>query len=344
MVSQLSAPPVRHLVVRARGVARPLSHPSTMDDRSESAGMSCDSGVDERSTGFGGGRNILGTGVDAPGSSGRDTGRGSPRRDTQHAGEHSTLGVRVPKRPRPLIPDDEVQPTRAFGASPGTKRALSELMANNLLRLNVSPMDTSSPSGGLSTTPPSDSGVGVSPFGGGYGSVPGTESPREKDGCDMADGATVVTPPPVRVRGFELSSMLDDAGHDQSAPQPRASAAPGGPGTFLQRRGKSILSQQLSGALPVPTPALNSVLPSPSRLLGTLSIEPSSPSAEPSPRGDLRKQAILKRVSMAHPFGEEMPSISRFVTPGLAAPKLMLPAPLREERGGSDEDDDDVDM
>ena len=94
----------------------------------------------------------------------------------------------------------------------------------------------------------------------------------------------------------------------------------------------------------LPAPALNSVLPSPSRLLGTLSIEPSSPSAEPSPRGDLRKQAILKRVSMAHPFGEEMPSISRFVTPGLAAPKLMLPAPLREERGGSDEDDDDVDM
>tara|TARA_B110000503_G_scaffold74814_1_gene115515 strand:- start:1894 stop:2016 length:123 start_codon:yes stop_codon:yes gene_type:complete len=38
-----------------------------------------------------------------------------------------------------------------------------------------------------------------------------------------------------------------------------------------------------------------------------------------------------------------MPSISRFVTPGLAAPKLTLPAPLREERGASDDDDDDSD-
>lgn len=329
-----------------------------MDDRGGSARMSCDSGVDERSTGGGdNGRNMNGeTSNDAPGSSGRDTGRVSPRRDT-HFGEYSTLGVRVPKRTRPLVVDDEVQPTRAFGASPGTKRALSELMANNLLRLNVSPMDTSPSgdrhSGGLSTTPPSPSGFGMSPFGGRV-SGGGFETPRERDGLDAVEGATAVTPP-ARVRGFELSSMLDDAGHDQSAPQPRATDLE----TILHRRRKSILSQQLSGVFPVTTPALplalpapppNSVLPSPSRLLGTLSmmdnspvLTPSSPSAEPTGRGDLRKQAILKRVSLAHPFGEVMPSISRFVTPGLAAPKLTLPAPLREARSASDDDDDDSD-
>lgn len=56
---------------------------------------------------------------------------------------------RVPKRHRPsYTSDDDVQPTRAFGASPGTKRALSEMMANDLLRLNVSPTGSVSPSGG----------------------------------------------------------------------------------------------------------------------------------------------------------------------------------------------------
>ena len=52
----------------------------------------------------------------------------------------TSRGVRIPpKRQRSesfLGPDDDVQPTRAFGASP--KRALSELMANNLQKLNVS--------------------------------------------------------------------------------------------------------------------------------------------------------------------------------------------------------------
>ena len=45
------------------------------------------------------------------------------------------------KRPRSSshLSDDDVQPTRLFGASPGTKRALSEMMAKDLQRLNVSP-------------------------------------------------------------------------------------------------------------------------------------------------------------------------------------------------------------
>ena len=59
----------------------------------------------------------------------------------------TSRGVRIPpKRQRSesfLGPDDDVQPTRAFGASP--KRALSELMANNLQKLNVSRLQCRSP-------------------------------------------------------------------------------------------------------------------------------------------------------------------------------------------------------
>jgi hypothetical protein len=39
-----------------------------------------------------------------------------------------------------------------------------------------------------------------------------------------------------------------------------------------------------------------------------------------------------------------MTAFSRFVSPGVASPKLMLPAPLREERDVSDDEDDDFDM
>jgi len=355
-LSYSSAAGGRHRVVRPPviGVARAVAAMLPMHDRVESASMSWDFGVDVSSSGECVGRNVE-TGVDAPGSSGRDV-RGSPRRDTQ-ASEHSAISVRVPKRPRPHASEDEVQPTRAFGASPGTKRALSELMANNLLRLNVSPMDTS-PSGdrqagGLSTTPPSDSG-GIF-FASRVDDADGMDSPREKEEWDTAEGLAAVTSPPAKVRGFELS-MLDDAGHDLSAPQPRALAGPG-TSAILHRRRRSMLSKELNCILPVSTsplpaalPAPPPVLPSPSRLLGTLSmmdngavLPPSSPSAEPSPRGDLRKQAILRRVSLAHPVREGMPTFSRFITPELAAPKLMLPAPLVEERELS-EDDDDFDM
>ena len=320
--------------------------------------MSCDSGVEVSGSRDGVGMRNFEACVDPPVSSGRDS-RGSPKRDMSASGEHSTLSVRVPKRPRPYAPDDEVQPTRLFGASPGTKRALSELMANNLLRLNVSPMDTS-PSGdrqtgGLATTPPSEYGTGTSPFG--EVAADGTGSPREKEEWDAAEGAAATTPPPAKVRGLELSSMLDDAGHDHSAPQPRGAGGLG-PDTILHRRRKSMLSQELSGALsasasalPAALPAPPSVLPSPSRLLGTLSmmdnsavLPPSSPSAEPTPKGDLRKQAILRRVSLANPVGEGMTSYSRFVLPGVASPKLLLPAPLRKERDVSDDEDDDFDM
>ena len=320
--------------------------------------MSCDTGVEVSGSGDSVGMRNFETCVDAPGSSGRES-RGSLKRDTSASGEHSTLSVRVPKRSRPHAPDDDVQPTRLFGASPGTKRALSELMANNLLRLNVSPMDTS-PSGDrqtsdLATTPPGENGAGMSLIGG--LAADGTESPREKEDRDASESAAATTPPSAKVRGFELSSMLDDAGHDQSAPQPRGAGTPG-PDTILHRQRKSMLSQELSGALlasassiPAALPAPAPVLPSPSRLLGTLSmmdnsavLPPSSPSAEPTPKGDLRKQAILRRVSLANPVGEGMTAFSRFVSPGVASPKLMLPAPLRKERDVSDDEDDDFNM
>uniref|UniRef100_A0A7S0SV34 Uncharacterized protein n=1 Tax=Mantoniella antarctica TaxID=81844 RepID=A0A7S0SV34_9CHLO len=74
------------------------------------------------------------------------------------------------KRSRPSYNSDEdVQPTRAFGASPGTKRAMSEMMATNLLRLNVSPTGAASPTGGpgaypeLSLSLSSDGGLASAP-------------------------------------------------------------------------------------------------------------------------------------------------------------------------------------
>jgi len=51
-------------------------------------------------------------------------------------GGAADMSVRVPKRSRSecYYSDDDVMPTRAFGAgSPGTKRYLSEMMASNLL-------------------------------------------------------------------------------------------------------------------------------------------------------------------------------------------------------------------
>lgn len=72
------------------------------------------------------------------GGAGRGAGRGAA----------DSVRVCILKRPRPsYTSDDDVQPTRAFGASPGTKRALSEMMANDLLRLNVSPTGASGGSG-----------------------------------------------------------------------------------------------------------------------------------------------------------------------------------------------------
>ena len=152
-----------------------------------------------------------------------DTSR-SPRRslDGRRSVDGSDLtttsgGVRVPKRPRSYASDDDVQPTRAFGASPGTKRALSELMANNLLRLNVSPMDTASPSGGSagdSTLPRRLASAFVNPFGMAEDT---TEGARGTDawgtnGADATDeegrvgaespSARTSPNPPVKVTGF----------------------------------------------------------------------------------------------------------------------------------------------
>lgn len=75
------------------------------------------------------------------------------------------------------------------------------------------------------------------------------------------------------------------------------------PELLLRRR--SALSQQLTGSLPVGLPVLGTLnMPSSNFLLGsggtagdTSTMTPSSPSADMSPRSDLRKQAILKRAS-----------------------------------------------
>ena len=102
--------------------------------------------------------------------------RGGTGTGTESGAADMLVRVRIPKkRPRPsYTSDDEVQPTRPFGASPGTKRALSEMMANNLLRLNVSPTAVLGDSGsGAHAIMSSDGGGLVSENGGGLGSVGG---------------------------------------------------------------------------------------------------------------------------------------------------------------------------
>lgn len=296
-----------------------------------------------------------------------DTGPRSPRRSVDGSDPTNALGVRVPKRPRPPpAPDDDVQPTRAFGASPGTKRALSELMASNLLRLNVSPMDTaSSPAAGglnspvadaLAVTPPSgaaDAFAAAHPFGRAdaeeaRGSGGAEERLAEEDRAGKAAALDDASP-------FEPTPMMSE---DAVAVSPESPARAGaGQGTIIDRRRKSILSEQLSGIAPMTQP-----LPSPSRLLGALGIAgdggaavvtPSSPSAEPSPRADLRRQAILgsaKRASLLMPGGFPRGDGGGYVislagvdpTSPPPPPKLFLPAPIAEEH--SDDDDEDARM
>ena len=79
----------------------------------------------------------------------------------------------------------------------------------------------------------------------------------------------------------------------------------------LLLRRRSALSQQLSGSLPVGLPALGTLNMPPTHFhLGAggaagdnSTMMPSSPSADVSPRSDLRKQAILKRASLMHATG-----------------------------------------
>ena len=226
-----------------------------------------------------------------------DTGPRSPRRSVDGSDPTNALGVRVPKRPRPPpAPDDDVQPTRAFGASPGTKRALSELMASNLLRLNVSPMDTaSSPAAGglnspvadaLAVTPPSgaaDAFAAAHPFGRADAeearrSGGAEERLAEEDRAGKAAALDDASP-------FEPTPMMSE---DAVAVSPESPARAGaGQGTIIDRRRKSILSEQLSGIAPMTQP-----LPSPSRLLGALGIAGTAAppsSRRPRPRRNPRR-------------------------------------------------------
>ena len=313
-----------------------------------------------------------------------DTSR-SPRRslDGRRSVDGSDLtttsgGVRVPKRPRSYASDDDVQPTRAFGASPGTKRALSELMANNLLRLNVSPMDTASPSGGSAgdSTPPSSlASAFVNPFGMAEDTTEGARGTEAwgTNGADATDeegrvgaespSARTSPNPPVKVTGFTPSPMSEDepaSGSVQDVAAVALQASMGGE-TLFDRRRRSYLSQQLSGApqatgLTALTATRALRVPPSSRLFGTLSsmeaasvAMPSSPSAEPSPRSDLRKQAILGSAKRASLLQGGLPltgfaGLSRaFGTSPPPQPRRLLPAAIAEVEEMSD-DDDDLDM
>lgn len=138
------------------------------------------------------------------GGAGRGAGRGAA----------DSVRVCVPKRPRPsYTSDDDVQPTRAFGASPGTKRALSEMMANDLLRLNVSPTGGSGGSGahqalsadargGLSSS------TGAGPGPGGWHHAAREPGKGRGQGQDNGGDASLTS------RGFSIPPSCDGGGGD----------------------------------------------------------------------------------------------------------------------------------
>jgi hypothetical protein len=113
------------------------------------------------------------------------------------------------------------------------------------------------------------------------------------------------------------------------------------PDSLLLRR-RSALSQQLAKPLP-PLNTLNTFV-APSFVLpaDVSMVLPSSPSADPSPRTDLRKQAIMKRVSMLHSTPSREPNSRDAPTSPTAAfhPRFFLPAAEKEdEKAGHDDED-----
>ena len=279
------------------------------------------------------------------------------------------------KRPRSSshLSDDDVQPTRLFGASPGTKRALSEMMAKDLQRLNVSPAAAAgagerdlrvrernsfdggaaaSASAWATTQPhavtPRASWEGIdadaSPWASSFGVVsPGAAaaadgrlttwndaSPMstEKDAFDDANDADAAP-------GSVVSVMSVDA----FSPSPHSRLVL--PESIARKR--SALSQQLREASCLPEGLPPGTVGSSRGFFGGGGAEsrdaaaagapaflPPSPSGEVSPRSDLRKQAILKRVSLA---AHAMPMMH-------ATPRLMLP-PAIGPPGREDDDDGD---
>ena len=71
-------------------------------------------------------------------------------------------------------------------------------------------------------------------------------------------------------------------------------------------------------------------------------VLPSSPSADPSPRTDLRKQAIMKRMSLLHSTpNREFKTRDPQTSPTAAFhPRFFLPAAAKED-GKACEDDED---
>jgi hypothetical protein len=280
------------------------------------------------------------------------------------------------KRPRSSshLSDDDVQPTRLFGASPGTKRALSEMMAKDLQRLNVSPAAAAgagerdlrvrernsfdggaaaSASAWATTQPhavtPRASWEGIdadaSPWASSFGVVsPGAAaaadgrlttwndaSPMstEKDAFDDANDADAAP-------GSVVSVMSVDA----FSPSPHSRLVL--PESIARRR--SALSQQLREASCLPEGLPPGTVGSSRGFFGGGGAEsrdaaaagapaflPPSPSGEVSPRSDLRKQAILKRVSLA---AHAMPMMH-------ATPRLMLPLAIGPPGREDDDDGDD---
>ena len=277
----------------------------------------------------------------------------------------TSRGVRIPpKRQRSesfLGPDDDVQPTRAFGASP--KRALSELMANNLQKLNVSPVAMSiSPDdrGGFrfpwqGTRSPrvSDGAASPSsttPFGGTAAATMDTSasamstgrSESDKDVDDKEDTESVERRVSATPTDRGLASFPSATGHEMNPGQTwdTSSEKIVVPDSLLLRR-RSALSQQLARPLP-PLVAPSFVAPSFVLPADVSMVLPSSPSADPSPRTDLRKQAIMKRMSLLHSTpNREFKTRDPQTSPTAAFhPRFFLPAAAKED-GKACEDDED---
>ena len=210
-----------------------------------------------------------------------------------------------------LGPDDDVRPT---GFRRVSEARASELMANNLQKLNVSPAACQSPrTTAAGSDPPGHAqpegvrrcGVpsSTTPLGGTTAATMDTSasamstgrSESDKDVDDKEDTESVERRVSATLTDRGLASFPSATGHEMNPGQTWDTSSEK---IFLLRR-RSALSQQLARPLP-PLVAPSFVAPSFVLPADVSMVLPSSPSADPSPRTDLRKQAIMKRMSLLH--------------------------------------------
>jgi hypothetical protein len=234
-------------------------------------------------------------------------------------------------------------------------------MANNLQKLNVSPMSISPddrggfrfPWQGTRSPRVSDGAASPSsttPFGGTAAATMDTSasamstgrSESDKDVDDKDDTESVERRVSATPTDRGLASFSSATGHEMNPGQmwDPSSEKIVVPDSLLLRR-RSALSQQLARPLP-PLVAPSFVAPSFVLPADVSMVLPSSPSADPSPRTDLRKQAIMKRMSLLHSTpNREFKTRDPQTSPTAAFhPRFFLPAAAKED-GKACEDDED---